>query len=222
MAAPRVLAIVLAGGEGKRLMPLTADRAKPAVPFGGIVPARRLRPVEPHQLAVPARHRAHPVQVPQPRPARVQDVAHVAAAGQLRRRRARAAARRQALVPGQRRRDLPVPQHHRGRAPRHRGRGRRRPRVPHGLLPDGRRPHRVGRRVHRRRASASRSSMADQFGVIEIDADGPRRASRRSSRSRPNPVGPGRLPRRDPRVDGQLRRQRRRPRRARSPPTPRT
>jgi glucose-1-phosphate adenylyltransferase len=33
--APRVLGIVLAGGEGKRLMPLTADRAKPAVPFGG-------------------------------------------------------------------------------------------------------------------------------------------------------------------------------------------
>jgi glucose-1-phosphate adenylyltransferase len=32
---PRVLAIVLAGGEGKRLAPLTLDRAKPAVPFGG-------------------------------------------------------------------------------------------------------------------------------------------------------------------------------------------
>ena len=31
----RILAMVLAGGEGKRLMPLTADRAKPAVPFGG-------------------------------------------------------------------------------------------------------------------------------------------------------------------------------------------
>ncbi|WP_419998519.1 glucose-1-phosphate adenylyltransferase [Streptomyces boninensis] len=30
-----VLGIVLAGGEGKRLMPLTADRAKPAVTFGG-------------------------------------------------------------------------------------------------------------------------------------------------------------------------------------------
>ncbi len=27
--------MVLAGGEGKRLWPLTADRAKPAVPFGG-------------------------------------------------------------------------------------------------------------------------------------------------------------------------------------------
>ena len=35
MSNPRVLGIVLAGGEGKRLMPLTADRAKPAVPFGG-------------------------------------------------------------------------------------------------------------------------------------------------------------------------------------------
>ncbi|MCZ4124379.1 glucose-1-phosphate adenylyltransferase [Streptomyces sp. H39-S7] len=33
---PNVLGIVLAGGEGKRLMPLTADRAKPAVPFGGV------------------------------------------------------------------------------------------------------------------------------------------------------------------------------------------
>jgi len=35
VAEPRVLAMVLAGGEGKRLFPLTADRAKPAVPFGG-------------------------------------------------------------------------------------------------------------------------------------------------------------------------------------------
>ena len=32
---PRVFCMVLAGGEGKRLVPLTADRAKPAVPFGG-------------------------------------------------------------------------------------------------------------------------------------------------------------------------------------------
>ena len=38
MATPsndRILSIILAGGEGKRLMPLTLDRAKPAVPFGG-------------------------------------------------------------------------------------------------------------------------------------------------------------------------------------------
>ena len=36
MGDPRVLGIVLAGGEGKRLSPLTLDRAKPAVPFGGL------------------------------------------------------------------------------------------------------------------------------------------------------------------------------------------
>ncbi len=31
----KVMGVVLAGGEGKRLFPLTRDRAKPAVPFGG-------------------------------------------------------------------------------------------------------------------------------------------------------------------------------------------
>ncbi len=35
MSRPHVLSMVLAGGEGKRLMPLTRDRAKPAVTFGG-------------------------------------------------------------------------------------------------------------------------------------------------------------------------------------------
>ena len=32
----KVLAMVLAGGRGERLYPLTRDRAKPAVPFGAI------------------------------------------------------------------------------------------------------------------------------------------------------------------------------------------
>jgi glucose-1-phosphate adenylyltransferase len=36
MTIPSVFSMVLAGGEGKRLAPLTADRAKPAVPFGGV------------------------------------------------------------------------------------------------------------------------------------------------------------------------------------------
>src|SRR6202046_4413122 len=30
------LAVLLAGGQGERLWPLTRDRAKPAVPFGGV------------------------------------------------------------------------------------------------------------------------------------------------------------------------------------------
>ncbi len=33
---PRMMAVVMAGGQGSRLMPLTRDRAKPAVPFGGV------------------------------------------------------------------------------------------------------------------------------------------------------------------------------------------
>lgn len=32
---PNILAMIMAGGEGKRLFPLTKDRAKPAVPYGG-------------------------------------------------------------------------------------------------------------------------------------------------------------------------------------------
>ena len=104
----RVLAIVLAGGEGKRLMPLTADRAKPAVPFAGIyrlidfalsnvVNSGYLR------VVVLTQYKSH-----SPRPARHHDLADVDAARQLRRAGAGAAAGRQALVPRQRRRDLPV------------------------------------------------------------------------------------------------------------------
>jgi glucose-1-phosphate adenylyltransferase len=36
MAGQRILGIVLAGGAGRRLAPLTADRAQSAVPFGGL------------------------------------------------------------------------------------------------------------------------------------------------------------------------------------------
>jgi len=36
MTMPKILTMVLAGGKGLRLDPLTRDRAKPAIPFGGV------------------------------------------------------------------------------------------------------------------------------------------------------------------------------------------
>jgi len=35
MAYPKILAIIMAGGKGERLFPLTFERSKPSVPFGG-------------------------------------------------------------------------------------------------------------------------------------------------------------------------------------------
>jgi glucose-1-phosphate adenylyltransferase len=63
-ARPRVLAIVLAGGEGKRLMPLTMDRAKPAVPFGGTYRLidfvlSNLANAEMRQIAVLTQYKSH-------------------------------------------------------------------------------------------------------------------------------------------------------------------
>src|SRR4026209_1684404 len=61
---PKVLSIVLAGGEGKRLMPLTMDRAKPAVPFGGTYRLidfvlSNLANAELRQIAVLTQYKSH-------------------------------------------------------------------------------------------------------------------------------------------------------------------
>ena len=136
-------------------MPLTADRAKPAVPVRGHLPADRLRALQRRQQRLPPGRRADAVQVAQPRPPRHPDLADVDDARQLRHPGAGAAAGRQALVPRQRRRDLPVAQPDPRRAARHHRRGRCRPRLPHGLLPDGRPARRVRRRLHGRRDPAA-------------------------------------------------------------------
>jgi len=98
MADPAVLSLVLAGGEGKRLAPLTADRAKPAVPFAGHY---RLVDFVLSNLANGGylkNRRPHPVQEPQPRPPHLPHLAHVAPPRELREPGAGADATRPALV----------------------------------------------------------------------------------------------------------------------------
>ena len=86
-----------------------------------------------------------------------------------------AAAGRQALVPRQRRRDLPVPQPDPRREARHRGRRRRRPRLPDGLL--ARWSTSTSRSGAACTVAAIRQpiSLADQFGVIDVQPDDPTR-----------------------------------------------
>ena len=220
MAKPKVLGIVLAGGEGKRLMPLTLDRAKPAVPFGGSYRLIDFALSNLVNAGLPAAVRADAVQVALARPAHLADVADVDAARQLRDAGAGAAAARQAVVPRQRRRDLPVDEPDRRRAARHHRGVRRRPRVPDGRLADG------ARRTSSPAPAASVAGIrvprkeADQFGVIKTAADGVQIGEFLEKPA--DPPGSDRQPRRVVRVDGQLRLHRRRAgrgARAATPPT---
>ena len=107
---PNVFGIVLAGGEGKRLAPLTLDRAKPAVPFGGnyrLIDFALSNLVNAgfRQIVVLTQYKSHSLD----RHISL-DLAPVAAARQLRDAGAGADAARPALVLGLGRRDLPEPQ----------------------------------------------------------------------------------------------------------------
>ncbi len=169
-----VLAVVLAGGKATRLEPLTRDRAKPAVPFGGVYRIidftlsnclnsglRKMLVLTQYKAMSLDRHINlgwRRLSVPR--------------AGRVHRRRAAAAADRRALVPGHRRRRLSEHLHARKRAARVRRHPGRRPHLQDGLrqpgrVPqgepgrsDGRRPARAGHRGAAVRRHAR--STADQ------------------------------------------------------------
>ena len=58
-----VLTILLAGGRGTRLDPLTRERAKPAVPFGACISNCRFRSLQLFEQPPAPNHRPAPVQV---------------------------------------------------------------------------------------------------------------------------------------------------------------
>ena len=196
MAEPKVLGIVLAGGEGKRLAPLTADRAKPAVPFGGNY---RLIDFALSNLVNAGYCRSSCSRSTRatPRPPHRDDLAAVAAARQLRHAGAGADAARAALVRRLGRRDLPEPQPDQRRAAGLHHRVRRRPHLPHGPAADGRAAHR-----DRRGRDGGRHPRAARGGrPVRRDRDRRRRAARsaRSARSRRTPPACRRPTRSSPR-----------------------
>ena len=170
----KVLAMVLAGGQGSRLHPLTAERSKPAVPFGSryriadFVLSNLVNsdirvdlPAGAVQVAVADRARQQGLGTCPllPRP--------------VRHRGAAADARGPGMVPGHGRRR--VPEHQPDRAPRAgHGRGvRRRPHLPHGRAADGRFPPAECRRTSAVAAIPVPLAEASAFGIIDADARRP-------------------------------------------------
>ena len=145
MASKSVLGIVLAGGAGNPPQPADGGPGETGRPVRRPVPADRLRAVQPGQRRHPEDLRAHPVQEPQPGPAHLHHVADELPARQLRDPGPGPAAARPALVHRLGRRHLPVDEPDQRRAAGHRGRLRRRPRVPDGPDADDRPPRAAGR-----------------------------------------------------------------------------
>ncbi len=104
------LVIVLAGGAGERLYPLTKERAKPAVYFGGPYRIIDFVAQQLHQLGAAAHLHRHAVQVAVAQPPHPHGLEHrLGGARRVRRDPAAAEARQRALVSGHGRRGLPEP-----------------------------------------------------------------------------------------------------------------
>ena len=195
--------MILAGGEGRRLWPLTAGPRQARGAVRRALPHHRHRPVELRQLG-PAPHQGpHAVQERVARGAHRARVAPVADARPLHRDHPRAAAHGQELVPGLGRRRLPDQHVITDEKPGSRLHLRRRPRLQDGRPPDARLPPRARAPMLTVAAiPVPREPRRSDFGVIEVRRRGAhrRRSTRRSQDPPPMPGQPGH----GARVDGQL------------------
>ena len=69
---PRVISLILGGGRGTRLFPLTRSRSKPAVPIAGKYRLIDIPDFQLHQLRSEPNLRAHAVQLRELAPAYLQ------------------------------------------------------------------------------------------------------------------------------------------------------
>ena len=171
-ADSRVLAMVLAGGAGKRLAPLTADRAKPAVPFGGLYrlidfTLSNLVNSGMRRICVLTQYKSHSLD------------RHITTTWRLSSLLGNyvtpspgTATAWPALVHRFGGRYLPVAQSHLRRPAGHCRCLRRRPCLPDGPAADDRSAHRRGRRRHGRRAAGTPRAEAVAFGVIQVAENG--------------------------------------------------
>ena len=142
MSLDKTLAMILAGGEGRRLAPLTQERSKPAVPFGG-----RYRIID-FVLCNFANSGVLRMKVLTQYKSRVAQHAHLArlAAQPMLGQFVESVPAQQRTGPewyqGLGRRHLPEPEPRHRRGAGLRLRLRRRPHLPHGRAADARLPHR--------------------------------------------------------------------------------
>ena len=110
--------IIMAGGKGERLFPLTRDKAKPVDHLRQPLPHHRLHPVQLPQFGYPPHLRPLPVRQFFPGPAPAPGLGHHAPRpGRVHLLHAAPADHGEPLVPGHRRLHLPEPQPPGGRAP---------------------------------------------------------------------------------------------------------